>query len=143
MFRNFKIVVFNLVCFAFSIVNAQQERQLYEDSLSVEERIVLNEIFKDYRGEKDFNNLKVAFFSSPGGTVQRFHEHYFEVLDLNDLNTRHPLGNLIFFTEKEKAKHGYDVAIIYVSKNNQPRLNRRLTVTKKDYLKQRNAHNTQ
>ena len=54
---------------------------------------------------------------------------------MNDLNTKHPLGYLIFFTPKEKDKHSYDVAIVYVSKNSQPRLNRRLIKTKKDYLK--------
>lgn len=131
------------MCFAFSFSNAQESRHLYEDTLSADQKNILNEVFKDSRGNNDFAQMKVAFFASSGGTIQRFHEHYFEILDLNDLNTNNPLGNLIFFTEKEKEKHGYDVAIVYLSKNIQPKLNKKLIKTKKDFQKQRNAHNTQ
>ena len=141
MIENFKILILCVLCLAFSNSIAQETRHLYEDTLSIDEQNTLNEIFKDYRGEKDFSQMKIAFFSSPGGTVQRFHEDYFSVVEFKHLDNGLGLGYLIFFSDIEKEKHGYDVAIVYESKNNQPRLNRRMIKTKKDYLKQRNAHN--
>lgn len=135
------LYIFCLIFLVFKTLNiyAQSEKHLYEDILPLEKQEILNDIFKDARGGHDFRKMKVAFFSSPGGTVQRFNEHYFEVLEFNDLNTQHALGTLIFFTPAEKEKHGYDVAIVYVSKNNQPRLNKKLIRTKKDFLKQQKS----
>ncbi|MGL1887973.1 MAG: hypothetical protein OCD76_15770 [Reichenbachiella sp.] len=98
--------------------------ELLNDKLSQERCGQLNQQFEKERGIKDFCSMKVAFFSSPGGTIQRTSLDYFETMKL--YNTDSPFIRLIFFDQEELEVHGYGAAIIWGSKNYNPNVNKQL-----------------
>ncbi len=88
---------------------AQTLTELVNDSLTIEQSKMLNTRFESERGEREFQNLKVAFFSSPGGAVQQTSSHFFEY-------PQETYETVYFFNQKDVEKHGYDCMIVYGSK---------------------------
>jgi len=115
------IVIIGLV-FSFSCI-AQTEKILNE-TLTKDEYEFLNSNLNTEKYTFDFTNKKVAFFSSPGGTVLRSKSDFFQIEDGNTIGIEY--FDIVIFNEKQKAKHGFDVAVIYGSKNNQPKISNKL-----------------
>lgn len=89
---------------------SQSISELINGSLTVEQCKSLDSKFEKEREGKDFKDLKVAFFSGSGGSVQRMSSDFFE----------YPLSipaTIFFFSQKDKEKHGYDCIIGYMCKN--------------------------
>ena len=92
-----------------SIGHAQTDYELINDSLSAVQCDSLNVLFEVERAGRDFHDMKVAFFYSPGGSVQRMSESFFQ-------NPAPKHVFIVFFEEKDKQQHGYDCMIVYGAK---------------------------
>lgn len=97
---------------------------ILNEALDKEEYEFLNSNLDTEKYSFDFTDKKVAFFSSPGGTVLRSKSDFFRIEDGELMGVEY--FDIVIFNEKQKAKHGYDVAVIYGSKNNQPKISNKL-----------------
>lgn len=113
----------------FPWVGKAQIDSILAETLTDVEVQILNERLNKDKYDFDFSGKKVAFFSSPGGVVMRSKKDYFYYDDQS--------FSLVFFTEKQKSKHGYDVAVVYISKNAEPNISNRL----KRYVRRYNRKN--
>jgi hypothetical protein len=115
------IIIFGFV-FSFSCI-AQQEKILSE-TLTKDQYEFLNSNLNTEIYTYNFTNKKVAFFSSLGGTNLHSKNDFFRIENGKTINIEH--FDIVIFNEKQKAKHGYDVAVIYESKNNRPKISNKL-----------------
>jgi hypothetical protein len=113
-----------------------QTNDILNESLSKKEYEYLNNNLDSSRFSYNFTNKKVAFFSSPGGTILRSKNDFFQT-DKND-NYITSFFSIVIFNEKQKSNHGYDVAVIYESKNMNPKVSNKLKrlVRKNNYPQQ-------
>ncbi|MBD0404085.1 hypothetical protein [Flammeovirga sp. EKP202] len=110
-------LVFSYSCFA-------QAEKIVSETLTKNEYEFLNSNLNTEKYTYDFTNKKVAFFSSPGGTVLRSKSEFFRTEDGITVGVEY--FDIVIFNEKQKAKHGFDVAVVYDSKNNQPKVSNKL-----------------
>ncbi|WP_044206982.1 hypothetical protein [Flammeovirga sp. OC4] len=110
-------LVFSYSCFA-------QTGKILSETLTKNEYKFLNSNLNTEKYTYDFTNKKVAFFSSPGGTVLRSKSDFFRTEDGITVGVEY--FDIVIFNEKQKAKHGFDVAVVYGSKNNQPKVSNKL-----------------
>lgn len=115
------IVIIGLL---FSISCIAQTDKILSETLTKDEYEFLNSNLNTEKYTYVFTNKKVAFFSSPGGTVICSKYDFFHIEDGKTIGVKH--FDIVIFNEKQKAKHGYDVAVIYESKNNQPKISNKL-----------------
>jgi len=94
------------------------------ETLTEQEYSYLNLNLNRDKYDFDFKDKKVAFFNSPGGTVIRSKSYFFEIE--NDTVRGSGPFDIVVFADSQKAKHGYDVAVIYGSKNFQPKISNKL-----------------
>ena len=81
----------------------------------------LNYLFQKERGLFDFSEKKAAFFRGSGGRIRTTKEWYFNqkkmaVRFYGEISTESPAVQLVFFSEEEAKKIGYDVVIFLDSK---------------------------
>ncbi len=81
----------------------------------------LNYLFQKERGLFDFSEKKAAFFRGSGGRIRTSKEWYFNqkkmaVRFYGEISTESPAVQLVFFSEEEAKKIGYDVVIFLDSK---------------------------
>ncbi len=115
------IVIIGLIlsfsCFA-------QTEKILRETLTKDEYEFLNSNLNREIYAYDFTNKKVVFFSSPGGTVLRSKSDFFRRENGKTIGFEY--FDIVIFNKKQKAKHGYDVAVIYGSKNNHPKISNKL-----------------
>lgn len=114
-------VIIGLI-FSFSCI-AQTEKILSE-TLTTDEYEILNSNLNKEIYTYDFTNKKVAFFSSLSGTVLLSKNDFFRIENGNTIGAEY--FDIVIFNEKQKTKHGYDVAVIYENKNNKPKISNKL-----------------
>lgn len=110
-------VVFTLSCLG-------QTERILNETLDKSEYKFLNDNLDSEKYTYDFTDKKVGFFSSPGGTVLRSKSDFFRT-EIDKI-IEPPFFSIVIFTENQKSKHGYDVAVIYESKNLQPKISNKL-----------------
>jgi hypothetical protein len=76
----------------------------------------LNYLFQKERGLFDFSGKKAAFFRGSGGRIRTTKEWFFNqkkmaVRFYGEISTESPAVQLVFFSEEEAKKIGYDVVI--------------------------------
>lgn len=101
-----------------------QTKDILNESLTKKEYEYLNNNLDSSRFSYNFSNKKVVFFSSPGGTVLRSKSDFFRKGKDNKYVI--PFYSIIIFNNRQKSKHGYDVAVIYESKNIRPKVSNKL-----------------
>ena len=101
-----------------------QTNDILNESLSKKEYEYLNNNLDSSRFSYNFSNKKVAFFSSPGGTVLCSKSDFFR----KDKDNKYviPFYSIVIFNDRQKSKHGYDVAVIFESKNLKPKVSNKL-----------------
>jgi len=97
---------------------------ILNETLDKKEYVFLNTNLDNEKYNYDFTDKKVAFFSSPGGTVLRSKSDFFRIEEGKIVGFKY--FDIVIFNAKQKAKHGYDVAVIYESKNTQPKISNKL-----------------
>jgi len=94
-----------------------------EPNITKNEAKYFNEVFKDKRGEFDFTEKVIAFFTGSSGTTKSNKSNYFNRLKNenngeNDIHAWQAKGTqLLILTDKEKEiSGGYDVILVSWSK---------------------------
>lgn len=115
---------FVIIGLIFSFYCTSQTEKILSETLTTNEYEFLNANLNTEIYTYDFTNKKVAFFSSPGGKVLRSKIDFFRIENGKTIGAEY--FDIVIFNEKQKMKHGYDVAVIYENKNNKPKISNKL-----------------
>lgn len=119
-----KNVFLGLILF-LSFKSTAQIDSILRETLTEQESDYLNRHLNRQFYNFDFKAKKVAFFSSPGGTTITSKSGFF-IYENDSIYSNNKFFDIVIFNESQKSKHGYDVAMIYLSKNNRPKVSNKL-----------------